>query len=125
MYKKLLIAVDSLFIALLLLAANTRVVGLGTGEGGTKRLERGTAQAEPVDPSLVFPDKVVVKFKESRNWEVQGAATGIASFDNLIKLHGVGSLEPVSKSRHVLSNSRISVGIDRIYYGHIAGVSRP
>ncbi|MFQ5865621.1 MAG: S8 family serine peptidase [bacterium] len=103
----------------------TPVFGIGKSKQASNKSLKQTFQTEIGKEGGYRPNMVVVKFKGGRNFGAQLSSTGIASVDEVMKIHQIYELERVYKGRPIPLNLKSSVSIRSIYYAYFEGDESP
>lgn len=101
------------------------VLGFRSGEKSIEHAkEKVTVSA--AEDSRVQPGKIVIKFKDGRDFGPELSKTGMTAFDAVLSQYGITRLEQVMKRQpdsHLLRNS--SVAVESIYYGYFSENQSP
>ncbi|MFQ5605004.1 MAG: S8 family serine peptidase [bacterium] len=72
-----------------------------------------------------IPNKIVIKFKEGRTFGKTAFATGLATFDQLLRIQKITQLQQVYRPRHVLAKIKSSRSLASLYYAYFTGSQPP
>ncbi|HEX9654072.1 MAG TPA: hypothetical protein VGA99_10195, partial [bacterium] len=103
-----------------LLAAAMLAWGFSSGER-----KQGVFTLSQDDSQLYRPNQIVIKFKDRQSFGPRLAKTGDASFNNLLKVHGISQLEQVWKGKSKLQKGPSAIALESIYYANFTGNESP
>lgn len=125
MYILKVISKGLVALSILSIVVAAPVFGFGTGGKTAKQPQISSLPTKKDNAAEMIPNKIVIKFKDRRNFGKQLSSTGLASVDNSLKKNNITELEQFIRGTQNLINLNSSISIESIYYAYFTGDESP